>query len=393
MPGNEANGARRTDPPAPCYEEDAEAAIGPLLARAHLLRLRGQWDEAVAAGEEALRKVRESPTACSLLGDIYEAQGKLEDALQWYGMAVEFDGSNKADRDKLERVVQMQRRALLQEEKEREARAPQGAAKRPDPANRTLEWFDRLFPPGKGEGVARLILAAGGAIFLLLTFAAAFVYFDREGSELGGPGGFMGPPASPDTVVVQPPPGAEAPPPRTPPRPETGAPTAPEPGPSPRSEPPLPAPAPGDHALREALARALPPHITVTAARVDPASARVIIAVTVPAPVAASGGSQTPAATRSGVLPAAALAARAPAPAPPPPDQVGVRVFFRPAVRTAAGRGAARPVAAPQLVFSGDTASTAVRAADPTATPAEDLRRLFADAWWLPALDPGDTPA
>ena len=116
------NGASR-DVYKPAPSPGDEASIGPLLARAHLLRMRRQWDEAVAACTEALRRVPESATACSLLGDIYEAQGKLDVAMHWFGMAVEFDPSNKADRARLDRIVGIQRRALLAEERAAQARA------------------------------------------------------------------------------------------------------------------------------------------------------------------------------------------------------------------------------------------------------------------------------
>ena len=160
-------------PPALATENrtgDAPFSVGPLLARANLLRMRGQWDEAIAACTEALRQTPDSPTAHALLGDIYEAQGKLDDALQWFSMAVELDPNNPADRAKFDRLATIQRERVLAEQ----------AAQSPPPKaakEKTLDWIDRQFPPGRSESVARLIWAMSGVMTFLIIGCAGFLYF------------------------------------------------------------------------------------------------------------------------------------------------------------------------------------------------------------------------
>lgn len=76
---------------------------GPLLARANLLRMRGQWEEAANHCIEVLRLEPGNPTAHSLLGDIYQDQGQPEEARHWYHLALELNPHSTADRAKLAR--------------------------------------------------------------------------------------------------------------------------------------------------------------------------------------------------------------------------------------------------------------------------------------------------
>ena len=83
-----------------------------LLAQANLLRMRGCWGEAVENCMAALRLTPDSHSAQSLLGDIYENQGRYDDAIQWYRMALDLNPSSPADRMKLERLSALQREGL-----------------------------------------------------------------------------------------------------------------------------------------------------------------------------------------------------------------------------------------------------------------------------------------
>ncbi|HVK05005.1 MAG TPA: tetratricopeptide repeat protein, partial [Armatimonadaceae bacterium] len=184
--------------------ESEEVAVGPLLARANLLRMRRQWDEAIAVCTEALRRAPESPTAHSLMGDIYEAQGKMDDAAQWFSMAVDLAPANAADRQKLERAVAA-KRAVLASEPRLSGVVPGGSPQRTASAGSsrpgtdrtavlphaevarrtaelTIDWFDRVFPPGRAEGIARMILALCAVLAVLLVGAAGFLYlsFSRD---------------------------------------------------------------------------------------------------------------------------------------------------------------------------------------------------------------------
>lgn len=378
-PSGKANDQIFTVPPAHQAPSD-ETSVGPLLARAHLLRLRGQWDEAVTACTEALRRLPNSPTACSLLGDIYEAQGKSDVAMHWYGMAVEFNPESKVDRAKLDRVVGTQRRALVAEEREAQARALHAPGKRADPAHRTLQWFDRLFPPGQQESIARLILVAGVVLFLLLVSTAAFVYFGSSNTGAGAVVALTEPPMTIDPVVVQPAP----PTPPAPKAPSTQRTVAPPP-----PAPPLVSPAPfGNPALRNQVAYALPSEVQVTGAQTNPSLGQIELTIIVPATP------ESPAQTRTRILRLAAAALRAAALAAPAMERASIRVFLGPA----AGNGAVSAVSG-QLAFVGDTATVAVRAVAPPsgdaplpgAAPGIDLSSLFTNPWWSPTLDPNST--
>jgi tetratricopeptide (TPR) repeat protein len=84
------------------------ASVDALLARANLLRMRGQWTDAVELCTEALRGDAHSPAAHSLLGDIYENQGRLDKAIHWYQLALELDPESIADKAKLTRARELQ---------------------------------------------------------------------------------------------------------------------------------------------------------------------------------------------------------------------------------------------------------------------------------------------
>ena len=99
----------------PSAEEDGrdEAALPrdvyALLAQANLLRVRGHWEEAAQACMAALRLAPDTASANSLLGDIYENQGRYEAAAQWYEMALDANPDSPADRLKLDRLRQQGR--------------------------------------------------------------------------------------------------------------------------------------------------------------------------------------------------------------------------------------------------------------------------------------------
>jgi hypothetical protein len=79
-----------------------------LLSQANLLRMRGCWEEAVQNCMTALRLAPDSSSAQSLLGDIYENQGRFDDAVQWYRMALDANPDSPADQIKLDRLLQRQ---------------------------------------------------------------------------------------------------------------------------------------------------------------------------------------------------------------------------------------------------------------------------------------------
>jgi len=76
-----------------------------LLAAANLLRTRKQTELALNKCMEVLRRQPDNASAHSLLGDICRDQGRLHEAAEWYKLALQYDPSNIADRDKLDALL------------------------------------------------------------------------------------------------------------------------------------------------------------------------------------------------------------------------------------------------------------------------------------------------
>lgn len=87
------------------------AEIHRLLTRANLNRMRREWPGAVEGCIQVLRLDPGNQTAHSLLGDIYRDQGKMEDAVRWYRMAVDLK-PNAADESKLREAEREQARRI-----------------------------------------------------------------------------------------------------------------------------------------------------------------------------------------------------------------------------------------------------------------------------------------
>jgi len=81
------------------------------LAEANLYRIRSRWTEAETCCIEVLREDPNNVHAHSLLGDIFRDQGRLEDAAQWYRMALDLDPSSTADQAKLAYVEKQTQRS------------------------------------------------------------------------------------------------------------------------------------------------------------------------------------------------------------------------------------------------------------------------------------------
>ncbi|HLK61398.1 MAG TPA: hypothetical protein VKU00_32915 [Chthonomonadaceae bacterium] len=94
--------------------------IHTLLAQANLYRLRRQWEEATEQCIGILRSDPGNQAAHSLLGDIYRDQGKGDDAIRWYQMAVDLQ-PNAADEAKLHKMEQAQAKQLALAERQQRA--------------------------------------------------------------------------------------------------------------------------------------------------------------------------------------------------------------------------------------------------------------------------------
>ena len=80
------------------------ADVFPLLASANLSRIRGNYADAQGKCTEILRLHPNNAPAHSLLGEVYEDQGRYQDAIMWYQLALEIDPSNETDRKLLQRA-------------------------------------------------------------------------------------------------------------------------------------------------------------------------------------------------------------------------------------------------------------------------------------------------
>lgn len=93
---------------APIAHEDApnegsDAAIYPELARANLLRMRGEFKQAEDICLSILRRYPNNATANGLLGDMKAEQGDLEQAAEWYELALDLV-DDSAVKNKLHQV-------------------------------------------------------------------------------------------------------------------------------------------------------------------------------------------------------------------------------------------------------------------------------------------------
>ncbi|MBC8143145.1 MAG: tetratricopeptide repeat protein [Armatimonadetes bacterium] len=170
-----------------------DALIAPLLSRAQLLKTRGQWEEAVAVCTDAVRRSPASPSPYALLGDIYHAQDKTDDALHWYHMALERNPNLYGVLEKHDVLLAAKRATATGNfsaaslATDRTARLPASTqaivpAQSPPSAERisaerTIEWLDRVFPPGRSEGMTRLLIAVGSVVGLLVVVTGAFLFF------------------------------------------------------------------------------------------------------------------------------------------------------------------------------------------------------------------------
>jgi len=135
-----------------------------LLAQANLLRMRGCWEAAVENCMAALRLAPDSPSAQSLLGDIYENQGRYDDATQWYRMALDAHPDSPADRLKLER--------LAQRRQESHAIQPDAIQTRAAVETMPREAKQRRFSPEKALRYAALATALAVVVVVASAYAA-----------------------------------------------------------------------------------------------------------------------------------------------------------------------------------------------------------------------------
>jgi len=88
------------------FSEGSDSAIYPELARANLLRMRGDYKQAEDVCLKVLRRFPNNASANTLLGDICAELGELDQAASWYELALDLNPESKADQERLAAVQQ-----------------------------------------------------------------------------------------------------------------------------------------------------------------------------------------------------------------------------------------------------------------------------------------------
>lgn len=374
---------------------NADAAIAPLLARANLLKQRGQWEESVAVCAEAIRRTPDSSAAHALLGDIYLAQGKNRDALHWYRMALDRDPRQSGLVEKHDRLLAEQRAVAtggfsathlgganktlipgeLRSSENRTARLPVNATPVLAPrtpgrstnritVERTLDWIDRLFPQTGNPGIPRALFVFTGILTALVLAVGVFLFFafrkgdvqDEQGNVLSEvrpvnniPALNIPPTLAPATAGTVPP---------------TVTPSAPS---SPRAV-----------TLLETLSSLNNGEVTVTAAQSDPGRGQAQLEIAL-----APQPGEPVQATRQRILQTSAKISQAAFSALPTLQRFSVRVLLRGNGST----GSADAVNA-NLVFVGETSSIGLRTLGAASSSPDPtlLSALFTNTWWASNL-------
>lgn len=329
-----------------------------LLAQANLLRVRGRWDEAVEACMAALRLAPDNASAQSLLGDIYENQGRCDDAIQWYRMALDVNPDSPADKIKLQR--------LLDADPRRWTETPATGTvivSRPSPVTTHTQGgtdADRLL-----RGVVWLT----AALFLVAIALGGLVMSRHR--------------AMPSTITTSP---VVVPPPPTDPANESvssgvsagpGTPALAS-GTSPAPVPPAPAAAdPSEQALLQTLQQDTTlssQNLSPVGVQVDPRQSVVTVTLLCPAP-------PTGASVREVLLRDAVLTALAGERA----ESSGVSVWT---IRCLLSPPAGTASTTPDLALVADITPTALSAlgSNPAALPAAQILPAFHNVWWSSAV-------
>ena len=329
-----------------------------LLAQANLMRMRGQWPEAVEKCMKALKLSPDNASAQSLLGDIYENQGLLDDAIQWYRMALDVCPDSPADKMKLARVIESKSRTLPPPAPFRQALpSPSG----PEPrrtrdaevvSTPPLSLAER-FPAASETLLRRSAYGAGALTLLVILFALAFTRWSVHAGKADGQ-------LSVPTVVL--------------PSLGTGAPNVTPAPPTVYSAPPSD---PAEQDLLNAL-RSVPnmsvQGIAFVGVESDPRAGRLTLTVTCQSPTA------TPA--RDLVLRDALMAAEAAV------QVTSAQAYPQFSVRCLEGApvgGGSTP-----LLLVADTTRTALAGlpANPSSASSSQIMAAFSNPWWSSVVSP-----
>ncbi len=148
--------------------------ISTRLAQANLLRMRACWGPAIEECMDVLRLSPGNASAQSLLGDIYENQGRFDDAIQWFRMALDANPDSASDRAKLKHLLHVKERAAEETSRPSEDRVSAAAERRattsamPGETPALAERLGARFP----ERLIRWGAVGAGALTLVIILAA-----------------------------------------------------------------------------------------------------------------------------------------------------------------------------------------------------------------------------
>lgn len=176
-----STGATAAPGPSPKVSTTATQEADRLVQQAQASHVRGRHIEARNLAEQALRYNRRNAQAWEVLGDICRTQGRMDDALHNYSMAVQIEPRNAALQQKIERLARQPSGTRL---------TPGGYT--PNPAARPQTTRSAPFA-GAGatlvapekRPLARVLMGFIGYFgsFLILLFAA--LQLNRSSSSLG----------------------------------------------------------------------------------------------------------------------------------------------------------------------------------------------------------------
>jgi tetratricopeptide (TPR) repeat protein len=140
--------------------------ISALLSRANLARVRGNLDEAQAICQAALELNPSAADAHSLLGDLFAAQDKHDEALHCYSLASELKPGSISLREKRDKAVQARHNRLLATQKtQQQAAVPKETRTVKEEKGSTTT---KLASPARPRWLIAVLVGAGGVVMLLL---------------------------------------------------------------------------------------------------------------------------------------------------------------------------------------------------------------------------------
>jgi tetratricopeptide (TPR) repeat protein len=145
-----------------------EEEIGALLSRANLARVRGNLAEAQTICQSALELSPTSADAHSLLGDLFAAQEKHDEALHCYSVAADLRPQSVPLREKRDKAI-LARHSRLLSSQQQQAQVPAPAKALTEKAAAVKEpASDSESGKRRPRWLVAVLVGVGGIVMLLL---------------------------------------------------------------------------------------------------------------------------------------------------------------------------------------------------------------------------------